>query len=128
MTDQAKAAPLLEWVTGAIGALIFCALLAVMIATGLSGADGPPSVRVTIERVQQVESGYVVEFIARNDGEGTAAAVDIVGELSTGEQAEERRAHVDYLPPHSERRGGVFFETDPRQGEFTLRAEGYNDP
>jgi uncharacterized protein (TIGR02588 family) len=119
---------LIEWLVGGLGAIIFVGMLAVLIATGVNGADGPPSVRVTVERVQQIGGGYVVEFVARNAGEGTAAGVDIVGELTAGASVEERRAHFDYLPPHSARRGGVFFEGDPRQGELTLRAEGYNDP
>jgi uncharacterized protein (TIGR02588 family) len=124
---KTKRPPTLEWIAGAGGALIFAAMVAVLIATGMS-ADAPPSISVTTERIQAVENGFVLQFVARNDGGATAAAVDIVAELRTGETAEERRSHFDYLPPHSERRGGVFFDSDPRQGDLSLRAEGYNEP
>jgi uncharacterized protein (TIGR02588 family) len=122
-----KPPPALEWITGGIGALIFCVLLAGLISTGMS-TDAPPSISVSTESVDAVENGYVLQFTARNDGDVTAADVEIAATLRTAGAAEVRRAHFDYLPPHSERRGGVFFESDPRQGELALRAEGYNDP
>ena len=35
---------------------------------------------------------------------------------------------MDYLPPGSEREGGLFFSRDPRRHEVRLRAKGYVDP
>ena len=35
---------------------------------------------------------------------------------------------LDYLPPHSKRRGGLFFTRDPRQFELQARAFGYEEP
>lgn len=107
-----------------LGALIFVAMLGVLVSAGLSGADAPPDVRTRVERMAPVSGGYVVEFIAENAGDKTAADIEIVAELG----AEEARARFDYLPPHSQRRGGVFFRSDPRAGYLTLRADGYADP
>ncbi|MBL8544982.1 MAG: hypothetical protein JNL81_00875 [Hyphomonadaceae bacterium] len=128
MTKRAKSpgdTPLLEWLTGGVGAIVFCAMLGVLVAAGADGAGGPPNIQVSVERIAPTRAGYVVEFEAENSGDQTAAAVDILAELASGETA---RAHIDYLPPHSVRRGGVFFERDPRAGAVSLRAEGYADP
>nr|MBA3487547.1 hypothetical protein [Lysobacter sp.] len=34
----------------------------------------------------------------------------------------------DYVPGHSSRHGGMFFEHDPRAGVFQARALGYSEP
>ena len=117
--------PLLEWLTGGLGAVVFCVMLGMLIATGVNGADAPPDVRISVERVSPVRGGYVVEFEAENAGDATAADVEITAELSSGESAS---LHFDYLAPHSSRRGGVFFRSDPRASDLSLRAEGYSDP
>jgi uncharacterized protein (TIGR02588 family) len=117
--------PPLEWAAGILGALIFCAMIVVLVTNALSGADAPPNVRAHVEDITPVRDGYVVEFAAENAGDKTAADVAIIAELANGEHAE---ARLDFLPPHSVRRGGVFFQTDPRAGAMTLRAEGYADP
>jgi uncharacterized protein (TIGR02588 family) len=120
--------PLLEWVVGGLGAIIFFGMLTVLIATGMSSRDLPPSISVEVERVTSAEGGYVLEFTARNESDVTAADIAVVAELRAGEEMQRREARFDYLPPRSERQGGFFFESDPRQGALTLRAQGYNDP
>jgi uncharacterized protein (TIGR02588 family) len=126
--NRKSEAPLLEWLVGGLGAIIFFGMLAVLVATGLGGEDMPPSIHVEMERVAAVEGGYVLEFSARNDSNVTAADIAIVAELRSSADVQHREARFDHLPPHSERRGGFFFESDPRQGALTLRAEGYNEP
>ena len=121
--------PLLEWRVGGAGALLFCAVLGVLLMAGLSGADAPPSIEMRVERVTQVQGGYVLEFTAENSGDHTAAAVEIIAELRGADGSRETaRAHFEHLPPHSIRRGGVFLSNDPRAGSLVLRAQGYADP
>lgn len=117
--------PLIEWLMGGLGAVVFCAMIAILVFAGLSGADGPPDVRARVQSITTTSDGYVVEFIAENAGASAAADVEIIAELADGESAS---ARFDYLAPHSSRRGGVFFRSDPRVGRLTLRAEGYADP
>ena len=35
---------------------------------------------------------------------------------------------LDYLPPRSDREGGLFFAHDPRAGDLQLRAKGFARP
>lgn len=117
--------PPLEWLTGGLGVIIFGVMLAVLINSAINGANAPPDVRATVERISVVSGGYIVEFEALNSGDVTAADVTLAAELANGERS---TAHFDYLPPHSARHGGVFFRSDPRAGHLSLRAEGYSDP
>ena len=121
-------APLLEWVAGGLGAVVFFGMLAMLLTTGLSSRDSPPSIHVDVEQVTAVEGGYVLEFTARNESDVTAADIAVVAELRAGEETQHREARFDYLPPRSERKGGFFFESDPRAGALELRADGYNEP
>lgn len=123
MTKARDETPLLEWIVGGLGAMVFAAMLVVLVGVGVRGGDAPPDIVVRIDDVRAVASGYVAEFTARNEGDETAAAVEIVASLADGT---ERRASFDYLSPHSERRGGFFFETEPVG--VRVRAESYSEP
>lgn len=120
--------PLLEWIVGGLGAVIFCAMLAILGQNALSNANAPPDIRVRIERITSVENGYAIAFIARNEGDITAAGAEFTATLNSGAMTEQHQATIDYLPPHSERRGGFLFANDPRAGALTIRAGGYSDP
>lgn len=115
-------APLLEWLVGGVGALIFAAILIVLLSNALSDPGRPPDIVVEVDDIAPTREGYVVTFTAHNNGDTTAAAVEIAGEV----RGEARSATLNYLPPHSARRGGLFFAGDPRG--VTLHAEGYQDP
>lgn len=122
--EKESGTPFVEWLTGGAGALIFAAIVGILLTNAVSNPAGPPDIVVAVERVVPVSNGYVVAFVARNDGDTTAAMVEISGEGSV----ETHRAMLDYLPPRSERRGGLFFAADPRASGVVLRAEGYQDP
>lgn len=121
--------PLLEWVVGGVGAAIFVGILAILISNAMSGAERAPSIRTQVTGIEPVAQGYVVRFTAVNDGDVTAAQVRLEATLETGAGASESREMTfDYLPPHSERRGGFLFVADPRTGRLSIEADGYADP
>lgn len=117
--------PALEWAVGGAGVLIFCAMLAVLVWTGLHGEDRPPDIRVRVDGIARTETGYVLEIEARNEGDRAAANVEITARLASGEEG---AATFDYLPPHASRRGGFFFSGDPRGAKLHIGAGGYADP
>lgn len=56
-------------------------------------------------------------FEARNRGDITAAQMRIVATLAIKDsEPEEHEATIDFLPPQSMRRGGFFFQHNPRNG------------
>lgn len=130
MARPRSSVPPLEWVASGIGLLLTVGLVALLAAEALKAPSGaPPSIEVRVVEVTPVDRGYVVEFAARNRRHATAAAVEIEGELARpGGEPERSRALLDYVPGHSERRGGLFFRRDPRAHALELRALGYQEP
>jgi uncharacterized protein (TIGR02588 family) len=79
--------------------------------------------------VTPTRNGYVVTFRATNQGDVTAADLMVEGELLSGAEIVERSsAALSYVPPRSQRLGGLFFTRDPRTLDLKLRATGYEQP
>lgn len=124
-----RSVPVTEWAMAALGALLVFGAIAYLAYQALGRDETPPDVRLVTERVHALEQGFVVLFLARNHGAQAAAQVVIEGELSGPEgPVETGEATLDYLPPRSEREGGLFFSRDPRAFELRLRARGYAKP
>jgi uncharacterized protein (TIGR02588 family) len=122
--------PLLEWIAGGIGAVLTLALLGFLgWEAWTTPGDAPPEVTVRLEEVMPAGDGFVARIAAVNGSPATAAAVEVEGTLSRGgEEVERAQATLDYVPGHSETRGGLFFAEDPREGDLRLRALGYQAP
>lgn len=96
---------------------------------GCNGNRYAPDLNTTVETVEKLKSGYVVKFKVKNDGEYSAAAAVIKGELKEGEKAvETSTTTVAYVPSFSTRDGGVFFTKNPKDYKLELRATGYTEP
>jgi len=122
--------PLLEWVASGIGLLLTLSMLALLLREALSGEAGQlPAIDVAIRRIAPAGSGFVVEIEAVNRSGGTAAGVEIEGQLkSGGASIETSSAVIDYVPGHSRRSGGLFFREDPRRHQIEVRALGFQTP
>ena len=124
-----QAVPLLEWIVAALGAILVGGAIAYLVYHSMTRGQTPPDIRVGAEQVLELGHGYVVQFRALNEGGSAAAQVTIEGEVVGPDGATERgEAVLDYLPPRSDRAGGLLFTSDPRQGELRLRATGYAKP
>ena len=124
-----RAIPIVEWVIGALGALLLAGTIGFLVWHALGRDQAPPDVRVVVDLVEQLRNGYLVQFRAVNEGGSTAAQLVIEGELAGPDgPIETSEATLDYVPPRSDRRGGLFFTHDPRQFELRVRAGGYAKP
>lgn len=119
-----------EWLCAAIGAAMTLGTIGFLSYEGFSEPDGAvPRLAVAVDSVASQPSGYLVGFTARNDGEATAAAVRVVGELRRGgEVVQTSEVTLDYVPEASERAGGLIFSLDPADHTLDLRATGYARP
>jgi uncharacterized protein (TIGR02588 family) len=121
--------PLLEWLVGALGAALVCGTIAFLVYHALARDRTPPDIRVLTEHVLELQSGYLVQFRAFNQGNSAAAEVAIEGELAGPDgDTEVSEVVLDYLPPRSDREGGLIFSRDPRAGQLTLSAKAYAAP
>ena len=117
-----------EWAVAAVGAAVLLAMVGYLAWMGLVGEEGPPALSVRVERVQPAGEGWLVLFVAANDGPSAAATVRVRGRLGEDSAVEESVAVLDYVPQRSERRGGLMFSRDPGAEPLELRVEGYERP
>lgn len=120
--------PLLEWIFGGIGLVLFVGALAVTILNGMT-PDAPPSIVIRVEQSQAIGDRFRVEFEALNQGDEAAALVQLSAVLKDGEAlVESHIVEIDLLPPNSSRRAGVFFSHDPDTLTLTVEATSYQRP
>lgn len=124
-----RTVPLLEWIVGGLGILLVGGAIAYLVYHSFARDQNPPDIRLVVERVLDLQNGYLVQFRAFNEGRTAAAQVTIEGELAAPDgDTEVSEVVLDYLPPRSDREGGLLFENNPRAGELSLRAKGYARP
>jgi uncharacterized protein (TIGR02588 family) len=119
-----------EAASAGLGLLVLLGILGVLGHDGLTGGDAPPAIVVRAEAVRETPGGHLVEIVAANLGDETAATVRITGRLvdPDGSVAETSAASFGYVPAGSERRGGLYFSADPERFSLRLEAEAYVRP
>ncbi len=120
---------MLEWIVAAAGLVLVVGTIGFMLYQAFTATDTPPGFKTNVERIDQTDSGFVVVFKVINEGEQTAAGVEIEGELRRGaESVETSSVTIDYAPSKSELKGGLFFKNNPREFQLEIRAKGYSEP
>lgn len=124
-----KDAPWWMWAIALLGFALVAGSISFMIYEAAAGDSSPPDVRVDVDSIQPTRVGFLVKFRALNQGGSTAEGLTVEGVLRNGSEiAEISNTVIQYLPAHSQREGGLFFTSDPRQYQMQLRAKGYEDP
>jgi uncharacterized protein (TIGR02588 family) len=119
----------LEWLVAGLGVVLVGGAIAFLVYHSLARDRTPPDIRVVAEEVVNLGNGYLVQFRAFNEGRSAAAEVTVEGELVGPDGTTEvGEATLDYLPPRSDREGGLLFTMDPRTGDLRLRTKGYAKP
>jgi uncharacterized protein (TIGR02588 family) len=127
--EARRPVPVAEWIVAALGAVLVAGTIGYLVWLAASRDETPPDVHVVADGVVALRDGWLVKFRAANVGGQAAAEVLVEGELAgEGGPLETSEATIDYLPPGSEREGGLFFGRDPRRHELRLRAKGYVNP
>ena len=128
-TDSDRnAIPPVEWFVAGIGFVLVAGVLGFLLYGAVR--DGAlPDVKLSVDAVVQLRNGYLVRITAMNEGGRTAQGLTVEGELRSGADLVERsEAVIEFLPPHSRKRAGMFFSRDPRTFELKLRPLGYEEP
>lgn len=125
-------ASLLERIVGLAGALIVLGVIGFMLYEAIWGERSPPDIEVELVHVVPSGDDYLAEIRVENRGGDTAMGVTVTGRLlqpGTPEaEAESATATIDYVPPESTVRAGLFFDTRPSAGTLELGADGYVRP
>jgi uncharacterized protein (TIGR02588 family) len=127
--QEENAIPVWEWIVAAIGLVLVASVIGLLLYEAIAGSRLPPDVKLSVDSVVQSRNGFLAKITAVNEGGITAEGVDIEGELKRGTETIERsRTTIDYLPPRSEKKAGLFFTHDPRQLDLQVRSFGYEEP
>jgi uncharacterized protein (TIGR02588 family) len=121
--------PLLEWILGVVGALLFVVGITHLTVEGLRGEDRPAEITFTVNEVLPAGEGFLVRYTAHNRGTQTLAELHLKAEMIAGSTVmDEAQATLDFLPGQSSRSGGFYLQEDPNRYRLEIRAEGYQEP
>lgn len=120
----------LEWAVAITGALFVLLAIGYMTWSGLQRPPDPvPRVSIRVDTVQQVNDLWLVRFTVANEGDQTAASLTVEGRLSNADSTVEKASvTLDYVPSHSARRAGLYFQQDPRPLRLEIVPRGYELP
>lgn len=124
MTERRTTA---ERVTFAVSAALLLAIVAVIVLQ-LFGDETPPAPVATVERVRLVADRYHVTVKVDNEGDQTAASVQVTAELDVAGQTSTGDQTIDFLAGGEEARVAFVFDDDPGDGELTVVVSGYTIP
>jgi len=124
-----KDAPWWMWGIALLGLVMVAGAIAFMLYEATAGDSSPPDITVHLDATVQIRNGYLVKFRVVNEGGTTVEGLTVEGVLRNGTAIQETSDTVfEWVPAHSEREGGLFFSSDPRQYQMQLRAKGYENP
>ncbi len=127
--NEKKQTPVLEWIMAGIGFVLVVGVIGFVLYNKFNAAESPPDLIVVKENIRQVETGYLVLFKVKNAGNQTASQAVIKGSLvQNGKETETAQVTLDYVPPDSERKGGLYFSANPADSRLKLEAVGYEEP
>ena len=113
--------PVLQWVMAGVGAAVTLGAVGIVVWEALQPSS-PPALSARSVAVQATAAGQVATVRVQNDGDDTAAAVDIEGVL--GDQT--ATATLDYVPGHGHARAYLRFDADPRPAAVAVK--GWSAP
>lgn len=117
----ASTRPLLQWGMALLGAVITLTAIGIVVWEALQ-PTAPPALSARIVAVDVTAAGQVATVRVQNDGDDTAAAVDIEGVL--GDQT--ATASLDYVPGHGHAKAYLRFDADPRAAAVSVK--GWSAP
>lgn len=124
-----KDAPMWMWAIAFFGLALVVSSIAFMVYEAAAGDSSHADITVHLDTTRPTRNGYLVKFRAVNRGGSTVEGLTIEGVLRNGADVIETSDTVlEWVPAHSEREGGLFFSSDPRQLQLQLRAKGYENP
>ena len=127
--QEKDAIPIWERIVAGVGLVLVAGVVGFLIYEAFTGKRLPPDVKLSVDSVVEIRNGFLVRITAVNEGGMTAEGVIVEAELRSGTEPVERsRTTIDYLPPRSEKRAGLFFTRDPRQLDLQVRSLGYEEP
>ena len=124
-----------EWTTFIVSSVILAVVVALIVGQMLSTTD-PAAPRAEVGRIEAVGNRFRVHVTVVNDGDETAAGVQVTATLepgdtgadSGGSATETGDLSVDFLAGGETEELVFLFDADPDAGRLTVAVTGYSDP
>ncbi len=119
----------IEWMTGALCAVLVAGMIGWIGYEAFTGQEGKPELATRIVHQEKIGDGQRVVFLIENMGSRTAATVVVEGQVRDGEAVlETSEVTFDYVPAKSTASGAMLFQSPPEAGQLQIRPTGYSDP
>jgi uncharacterized protein (TIGR02588 family) len=126
--ERAPKVTTLEWVIAIASALIFVALIALLVFEQFQEKRPFPVITVAMTSIEPQSTNFLARAEVRNEGDKTASRLECKAEiLREGKVVEESIARVEFVPPHSTKKIGFVFRENPREGELRLQPGGFEE-
>jgi uncharacterized protein (TIGR02588 family) len=117
-----------EWVTLAASCLVLLVVV-LLVAVQLVSDRYPAAPVATIDGPPHIEAGaHHVDVVVRNDGDETAANVQITATLTIDGEDHDADQVIDFLAGGEEEELVFVFEDDPADGELSVEVAGFAVP
>ncbi|TWF47784.1 hypothetical protein [Neorhizobium alkalisoli] len=119
----------IEWIIGAISAVIVLAVIVWIGKDGIADHDASPDLEGIVLQTEERSDGFQVIFEIRNIARATASQVKVRGEIKDEALVlESVETVLDYVPGHSKAAGGLIFQQNPAGKQLTVRATAFDEP
>jgi uncharacterized protein (TIGR02588 family) len=126
---EAPVTPLWEKLVGVAGFILLCIAIGVLANNVISGDESPPLITFENIEIATDVNGFRVDVEVVNSGGTSVSDLEIEGHVRRGDGSTEISSlRFDYLPAQSRRAGGLFFTTDPGNGNIELRPKSFIEP
>ena len=121
---------LAEWITFYLSLAIFGLIIGLILYTWVEGSDRPPILSVNLtEQIQKLEGQFYQPYTVKNTGDKTAESVEVIAELSWGDNIKETGTQqIDFLSGGESSSGAFVFSHNPQQGTLVTRIGSYKLP
>lgn len=117
-----------EWVVFACSCAIVVAVV-VLLGSQLPGAEEPATPVAHLRgEVREAAGRFYVPVDVTNEGDLTAADVQVLAELTIDGKTFDGEQTVDFLAGQETERLVFSFDDDPRSGELVVRVAGHSQP
>jgi uncharacterized protein (TIGR02588 family) len=116
-----------EWVA-LVGSCLILGVLATLIVLQMLGRQDPAAPVVAVAGTRDVGALHHVDVVVRNDGDDTAAGVQVTASLEVDGEVAEADQVVDFLAGGEEVDLVFVFADDPADGELQVEVAGFTVP
>lgn len=117
-----------EWTVFAVSAAVVLVVLALLGAQLLGSEEPAAPVARQRGEIQEAAGRFYVPVDVTNEGDLTAADVQVIAELTIGGETVDGEQTVAFLAGSETERLVFSFDDDPADGELVVRVGGFSKP